>query len=282
MLFNFKEFVLVEFSSGVLIRYRRCFWTTPGTRALVEDFLGRRSQSNLAAAMADACARLHVTVPLLSSAGTRGTAYLGSGAFGIVVKVNNSVGNRTYALKLKLNDSRDQDFAAVVALMCVKPAESRCYVPVERDSLVRSDSPKYSAFLMTLVGVPFSPYQVPEKPHLIRMLRSLVRIHQMGTVHGDARFVNCVVTEDGHDYLWTDFMEGGFLSEYKAEEDVMTFLRSVDKNPKEPNRLTLISEYVKIVVSKQLGEATTAAAPAAKKNVVDELNLNQLLDQLLD
>jgi hypothetical protein len=147
---------------------------------------------------------------------------LGEGAFGRVYRVTRQRDQQVLALKVVHGDAAVAALQQEYALLRSLPADCQPYVVGVVDGSLwtaevareRLQSLRFAAFLMPVVGRPFShPSEVSASVGL-GILIALSGIHAAGVVHGDARFVNAVaVLQSGTTmYRWIDLRPRGVVT----------------------------------------------------------------------
>ena len=147
-----------------------------------------------------------------------------------------------------------------IALKLMKdPICSTAVIGVVENSFHIHETQMLFSYLMPSVGIP--TVQMPTIAQTQLMLRALYHIHEAKEVHGDARYVNCVLHDEN--YKWIDFCDKFRFSSHAVKEDVKAFLDSI-QHP--INKKLLDQYYCKL---------------NSPKNALKELIMNQVIKQLV-
>ena len=188
ILFDKKEFWLVDTVRGTVSSVHTCGWTVEGSRSLLREFV---HQPPLAKVLCEACQHYNLRV------GT--DSFLGAGAFGYVFRAHRETDGKEIALKITVNQGTS---GAVERLESEKEkmivAKEKCpehVVGVEEDGFkVFTDG---AVLLLSSVGEHYSKLAPQD------IVNSLDVLHSNGILHGDPRLEN-VVCVDGKAH-WIDF-----------------------------------------------------------------------------
>lgn len=245
MLFNQQEFVLVEFDLGYPCYYLRGKLTSNGTLKQIQDFF-IPCDKRIHDSFFDAFQYYKLSSVHYSSLNksTIGSALLGMGSFGIVIKVQNESGV-SFALKViqTIDDDStiyDFEYHRILNMMTSNPQTSSYLVGVVEGSLYTNEPLNFVSFLMPTIGVPFKDgaMSISDKQDIIRSLSDL---HILGYVHGDARYQNCVKV--GTATKWIDFYTNNGYSPVAISKDLKTLLKSFGKTPTK-DQLTFYSSKI--------------------------------------
>ena len=242
MLFNQKEFILVEFNTGSLTKFLRADWKIAGTRRLIQEFLIPKV-ALLPNIITEACASYGASPAIFSSA-SEGTAFLGQGAAGTVIRIVKESDKTEYAMKVILDYTRDVGFIKTQELLTRDPL-AKYILRVLPDSFKSFRHSDFSSFLMPVA----EPLPNPGKNRTIieMALQSLGSIHALGFVHGDARIQNCVYHEK--QAKWIDLDRATTFSTNGILDDFKNFLETIGKSFSQ--KKGLIEKYAAKIVSKE-------------------------------
>jgi hypothetical protein len=190
-------FMLVVVINGLVTEITESLWKTSGSRELLSNFL-RRKKCNWRLGLEKMCttigASLHPT-----------EAFLGRGGFGFVFKVfyQGEVCALKMALELPEDGDRLRMEAEVIASYCtIEPA--RKHIVTLHSEAVHSvlvGPVVVVGYLMSSVGSA-APNRSAKDRYDIFM--SLVNLHLLKIVHGDARLANVILVDTS--LRWIDFM----------------------------------------------------------------------------
>ena len=193
VLFDKKEFWLVDTIRGTVSNVLTCGWTVEGSRRLLHDFV---RQPPLVKVLCEDCEAFQLKV------GT--DSFLGAGAFGYVFRAQRLDG-REIALKVMVKHGTNE---AVTRLECEKErmtqAKKRCpdhVMGVEEDGFKEFEDGV--VLLMSNVGEHYSKLAPQD------IFDSLIVLHDNGILHGDARLENVVCVD--RKPVWIDFAESAFV-----------------------------------------------------------------------
>lgn len=245
MIYDAERAYLVTAVCGHIHSVTRTQWTTPGSLRLIVEFLTprRNDPAHIALRMAQDGLQVAVTryrtaeVPEEGEGSDGRCCILGEGAFGRVYRVTRQQDQQVAALKVVHGDAAVAALQQECALLRSLPADCRSYVvgvvdgslwtaEVAREGL---QPLRCAAFLMPVVGRPFShPSEVSASVGL-GMLLALSGIHATGVVHGDARFANAVVVRQGGitTYRWVDLRPRSTVTTIGIAQDVQIFFGSL-------------------------------------------------------
>jgi hypothetical protein len=186
MLFNTENFLLLDCCEGTPARASVCLWTEPGSLRHLQKFFERQTPK-ICQLLDFALTAMGVSLRVCPDS----PAYLGSGAFGHVFRVERD--GHEFALKIVLGSvdaQRDvfQEYARI------QEAE-RHHVPVIAavgDSLVSCDLG--ACYMMVEVA---SRAPATTLSDLKRAISCLSALHSTGLYHGDARFPNLLQKSNG-------------------------------------------------------------------------------------
>ncbi|KAG7363791.1 protein kinase domain containing protein [Nitzschia inconspicua] len=202
LLFDKRDFWIVEFVKGAVARVDCSSWTMGGSRAFLKEFL---SEDSLVMVINEACERFQLSVT--------SDSFLGSGTFGYVFRAQYRSSGREVALKVTCeiwegtNIPRLQmEYTRMQRAYRVCPGE---VMGVEEDGFAVFE--RGAAMVLSEVGEHFSRLS-PQS-----IMDSLKVLHQNRILHGDARLENVVWVRGMP--RWIDFAEV-YLEEFHKHQIV--------------------------------------------------------------
>ena len=175
ILFDRKEFWLVECVKGAASAITKCEWSKCGSVPLLRNFALR---DPLIEALDEACRQFNVSVDENS--------FLGQGAVGVVFRVKNQEGK---FLAMKIVSDKDGHVGNLkVQAEITKRAKTECpdhVVGIESDGFLHFEN-KAGVLLLSEAGEPYSTFS----PETIR--DALAALHSADVLHGDCRVENIV------------------------------------------------------------------------------------------
>jgi len=219
MLFNRSTFWLYASYDGHPVRLLKCSWAVPGTAQCVRDFFARvRCEPPLLSCMRELLRQLDVR-PLAAD----GAVLLGAGGFGRVFRVTrppdaaaDAAGEPPLALKVMPASPHSDVYNEYNALLAASERGAPV-VPVVANSVRLLDADTGGehcggGFLLREVG---SPFEVKSRATCRKAFASLLKLHECGVLHGDARLPNLLVLRTGAP-AWIDLQRGVVAAEYGA------------------------------------------------------------------
>jgi hypothetical protein len=237
---------LITAINGHILQVTSFAWTTPGTRALMTNYFSK-AERVWDDAIAAACAGLGVELLRFSSADLQGNAsaqcILGSGASARVLRARRLAGtgdqDEERAVKVVCGRKECTELSNEFMLLSELPNAAAPFVVGACSSMWMGTVPILhcrpllaAAFLLPIIGEPFTSVQEVTNDHGLRILESLSDLHWSGVVHNDAHFTNVVrvPTPTGTSYRWIGLRApSGDSKDYAA--DVVAFLHSVGRAP---------------------------------------------------
>jgi hypothetical protein len=194
ILFDKKEFWLVDTVRGTVSSVQTCRWTVEGSRNLLHDFV---RQPPLVKVLCEACQYYNLKV------GTN--SFLGAGAFGYVFRAQREADGKEIALKVTVkqgtNDVVDRLESEKEKMIAAKEKCPDHVVGVEEDGFkVFTDG---AVLLLSSVGEHYSKLAPQD------IVDSLNALHNNSILHGDARLENVVCV--GGKPHWIDFAASSFV-----------------------------------------------------------------------
>ena len=209
VLFDPKEFWLIECVKGVATSIEKCCWSQCGSFSLFRNFALR---DPLIEALDDACKEFKLTVDENS--------FLGQGAFGVVFRVQNRKG-KYLAMKIVSDEGDHVKHLKMQAEITIN-AKEKCpdyIVGIESNGILHYEN-KAGVLLQSDVGDHYSTLSGKQ------IIQALAALHSENILHGDCRVEN-IVNLSGK-ARWIDMraaylFQSGDMSSEKEKE--MTGLR---------------------------------------------------------
>jgi hypothetical protein len=195
-------FMLVAFCNGTATEIIECKWNAPGSRELLSMFIGRK-KCMWRIGLDKLCTANHINLPH--------EAYLGRGGSGVVFKA--IFENKNCALKIMVADYSEklrQEVEVISNHSLVRGAREHVVslhsatvysITNILDDTSTTEAVPVSGYLMDSVGTAAPKATAREKYNIFM---SLVGLHRLDIVHGDARWANVIYVNSA--LRWIDFM----------------------------------------------------------------------------